>query len=82
MTPGKDDEDGQMVISVAARAQDRAGFGLIAGRAGVCALALALAGCAQPGALPGAGPGAAPGVAPGTGAAGGGAAAGARPGFL
>ncbi|MDO5370889.1 M23 family metallopeptidase [Paracoccus sp. (in: a-proteobacteria)] len=46
-----------MTISVAARAQDRAGFGLGAGRAGICALALALAGCTQPpGAVPGAFP--------------------------
>lgn len=39
-----------MVISVAAQAQGRAGFGGIAGRAGACAMVLALAGCVQPGA--------------------------------
>ena len=52
MTPGKDDKDGQMVVSVKVRAGARGG--LVAGRVAACGLALALAGCVQPGATPGA----------------------------
>ena len=52
MTPGRDDEDGQMVISVTARAGIRAGFGRIAGQVAACGLVLVLAGCVQPGAIP------------------------------
>ncbi|MFC0341136.1 murein hydrolase activator EnvC family protein [Paracoccus niistensis] len=54
MTPGRDDEDGQMVISVTARAGTRAGFGRNAGQVAACGLVLVLAGCVQPGAAPGA----------------------------
>ena len=54
MTPGKDDKDGQMVVSVMVRAGARRGWGWVAGRAAACGLVLALAGCVQPGAAPGA----------------------------
>lgn len=58
MTPGaRNDEDGQMVISGAARTQGRAGVSVIGARAFSCAVALLLAGCVQPGAVPGAAPG-------------------------
>lgn len=75
MTPGRDDEDGQMVISRTARAGTRAGFGRNAGQAAACGLVLVLAGCVQPGTAPGApGPATAPGqpaaAAPGQPAAG------------
>lgn len=44
-----------MTISGTARTRNRAGFATLAGRTGLCVLALALAGCAQTGAAPGAG---------------------------
>lgn len=60
-----------MTISGTARARNRAGFGILAGRAGLCAVALALAGCVQPAAGPGGALGAGPAAGAGAAATGG-----------